>query len=48
VPSSESWWDVPVAEESALDSTQAARAAYDEQKTAQRGYLRPSETRDTP
>jgi 3D-(3,5/4)-trihydroxycyclohexane-1,2-dione acylhydrolase (decyclizing) len=48
VPSSESWWDVPIAEESALDSTQAARAAYDEQKTAQRGYLRPSETRDTP
>jgi 3D-(3,5/4)-trihydroxycyclohexane-1,2-dione acylhydrolase (decyclizing) len=38
-PSSESWWDVPVAEVSALDTTQAARAAYDEAKRAQRPYL---------
>jgi 3D-(3,5/4)-trihydroxycyclohexane-1,2-dione acylhydrolase (decyclizing) len=46
VPSSESWWDVPIAETSELDSTRTARAAYDDQKTAQRGYLRPSEKRD--
>ncbi len=46
VPSSESWWDVPVAETSELESTRAARAAYDENKTAQRGYLKPSEKRD--
>jgi 3D-(3,5/4)-trihydroxycyclohexane-1,2-dione acylhydrolase (decyclizing) len=38
-PSSESWWDVPVAEVSALESTQAARAAYDEAKRSQRSYL---------
>jgi 3D-(3,5/4)-trihydroxycyclohexane-1,2-dione acylhydrolase (decyclizing) len=38
-PSSESWWDVPVAEVSQLDTTQAARAAYDEAKRAQRTYL---------
>jgi len=30
VPSSESWWDVPVSETSALESTQKARAAYEE------------------
>jgi 3D-(3,5/4)-trihydroxycyclohexane-1,2-dione acylhydrolase (decyclizing) len=46
VPSSESWWDVPVAETSALDSTRAARAAYDEHKTAQRGYLKPADRTD--
>ena len=46
VPSSESWWDVPIAETSELDSTRTARAAYEDQKTAQRGYLRPSEKRD--
>jgi 3D-(3,5/4)-trihydroxycyclohexane-1,2-dione acylhydrolase (decyclizing) len=39
VPSSESWWDVPVAEVSALASTQEARAAYEEAKRAQRLYL---------
>ena len=38
-PSSDSWWDVPVAEVSALESTQAARAAYDEAKRSQRSYL---------
>jgi 3D-(3,5/4)-trihydroxycyclohexane-1,2-dione acylhydrolase (decyclizing) len=43
VPSSESWWDVPVAETSALDSTRAARAAYEQGKAAQRGYLRPAD-----
>ncbi|GGQ61845.1 3D-(3,5/4)-trihydroxycyclohexane-1,2-dione acylhydrolase (decyclizing) [Couchioplanes azureus] len=39
VPSSESWWDVPVAEVSALDSTRAARAAYESAKRGQRPYL---------
>jgi 3D-(3,5/4)-trihydroxycyclohexane-1,2-dione acylhydrolase (decyclizing) len=39
VPSSESWWDVPVAEVSTLDSTQSARIAYDAAKRAQRQYL---------
>ncbi|HEX7163124.1 MAG TPA: 3D-(3,5/4)-trihydroxycyclohexane-1,2-dione acylhydrolase (decyclizing) [Trebonia sp.] len=39
VPSSQAWWDVPVAEVSALTSTQKAREAYDEAKRAQRPYL---------
>ncbi len=38
-PSSEAWWDVPVAEVSALASTQKAREAYDEAKRDQRPYL---------
>ena len=38
-PSSEAWWDVPVAEVSRLESTQVARAAYDEAKRGQRTYL---------
>jgi hypothetical protein len=41
VPSSESWWDVPVAETSTLDSTTRARAAYDEAKRGQHPYLDP-------
>ncbi len=39
-PSSEAWWDVPVAEVSALDTTRVARAAYDQNKQAQQPYLR--------
>ena len=39
VPSSESWWDVPVSEVSTLDSTQTARSAYDAAKRGQRLYL---------
>ena len=39
VPSSESWWDVPVSETSALDSTQQARTAYEAAKRDQRMYL---------
>jgi 3D-(3,5/4)-trihydroxycyclohexane-1,2-dione acylhydrolase (decyclizing) len=39
VPSSQSWWDVPVAEVSALTSTQKARTAYEEAKRGQRLYL---------
>jgi 3D-(3,5/4)-trihydroxycyclohexane-1,2-dione acylhydrolase (decyclizing) len=38
-PESESWWDVPVAEVSALESTQGARTTYDTAKRSQRTYL---------
>ena len=41
-PDSESWWDVPVAETSSLDSTRDARTTYEKHKTMQRTYLRPS------
>jgi 3D-(3,5/4)-trihydroxycyclohexane-1,2-dione acylhydrolase (decyclizing) len=39
VPSSESWWDVPVAETAELDSTRQARAIYEARKREQRPYL---------
>src|SRR6266700_491087 len=39
VPSSQSWWAVPVSETSALESTQQARAAYQAAKRDQRLYL---------
>jgi 3D-(3,5/4)-trihydroxycyclohexane-1,2-dione acylhydrolase (decyclizing) len=39
VPSSESWWDVPVSEVSELDSTRHARTEYDAHKRSQRQYL---------
>ena len=42
-PSSESWWDVPVSEVAELDSTRAARQTYEQNKAAQRSYLRPAE-----
>ena len=42
-PSSEGWWDVPVAEVSALDSTHSARAAYERHKRDQKPYLRTPE-----
>ena len=38
-PSSESWWDVPVAEVAELDATRAARTSYDDHKSAQRLFL---------
>ena len=38
-PSSEAWWDVPVAEVSALESTRRAREEYDANKPSQRHYL---------
>ncbi|MQA25601.1 MAG: 3D-(3,5/4)-trihydroxycyclohexane-1,2-dione acylhydrolase (decyclizing) [Micromonosporaceae bacterium] len=38
-PDSEAWWDVPVAEVSALDSTRAARQRHEDAKRAQRPYL---------
>jgi 3D-(3,5/4)-trihydroxycyclohexane-1,2-dione acylhydrolase (decyclizing) len=39
VPSSQSWWDVPVSEVSALASTQQARVVYEAAKRDQRLYL---------
>ncbi len=42
-PDSEAWWDVPVAEVAALDSTRAARAEYERDKATQQPYLRPRE-----
>ena len=41
VPSSESWWDVPVSEVAALDSTQQARKTYEAHKAEQRPFLTP-------
>ena len=38
-PSSESWWDVPVAQVSVLDSTRAARRTYEANASAQKPYL---------
>src|SRR3954469_12714280 len=39
VPSSESWWDVPVSEVAALDSTQQARKAYGGHKRDQKPLI---------
>ncbi|MGH3341691.1 MAG: 3D-(3,5/4)-trihydroxycyclohexane-1,2-dione acylhydrolase (decyclizing) [Carbonactinosporaceae bacterium] len=38
-PSSEAWWDVPVAEVATLDTTRAARASYQQGRQAQRRFL---------
>jgi 3D-(3,5/4)-trihydroxycyclohexane-1,2-dione acylhydrolase (decyclizing) len=43
-PDSEAWWDVPVAEVAALDSTRAARAAYERDKATQKTYLKTPKT----
>jgi 3D-(3,5/4)-trihydroxycyclohexane-1,2-dione acylhydrolase (decyclizing) len=39
VPGFESWWDVPVAETSKLESVQTARAAYEQAKRKERYFL---------
>ncbi len=39
VPSSESWWDVPVSEVAQLDSTQQARTTYEAHKATQRPLI---------
>ena len=44
-PDSEAWWDVPVAEVSALASTQAARTAYERSRSAQRAHLASGDAR---
>jgi len=41
VPSSESWWDVPVSQVAQLESTQAAYKTYQEHKAEQRSLLTP-------
>jgi 3D-(3,5/4)-trihydroxycyclohexane-1,2-dione acylhydrolase (decyclizing) len=38
-PPSDAWWDVPVAEVAALQTTRDARAAYEKAKQRQRPYL---------
>src|SRR4029453_17175379 len=48
VPSSESWWDVPVSEVAQLESTQRAFETYQEPKSRQRPFLRPSEQEGSP
>jgi 3D-(3,5/4)-trihydroxycyclohexane-1,2-dione acylhydrolase (decyclizing) len=45
-PDGEAWWDVAVAEVSALDSAREARARYADAKRAQRTYLTPARTGD--
>src|SRR4051812_44435942 len=47
-PSSEAWWDVPVAEVAALDSTHDARRVYEREKATQKTYLRTRDTVRTP
>ena len=47
-PSSEAWWDVPVAEVAALDSTRAARERYEAAKATQNTYLNTPNTVRTP
>ncbi|MGI8954305.1 MAG: thiamine pyrophosphate-dependent enzyme, partial [Nocardioidaceae bacterium] len=45
-PESPAWWDVPVAEVSALESTQRARTAYVAAKDTQRAHLKPASDHD--
>jgi 3D-(3,5/4)-trihydroxycyclohexane-1,2-dione acylhydrolase (decyclizing) len=47
-PDSEAWWDVPVSEVAALQSTRDARAVYERNKATQHTYLRTPETVRTP
>jgi 3D-(3,5/4)-trihydroxycyclohexane-1,2-dione acylhydrolase (decyclizing) len=42
-PDSESWWDVPVSEVAALESTRTARAEYEAGKARQKTYLKTPE-----
>ena len=42
-PDSHSWWDVPVSQESTLDSTQEAYQRYAEWKRVQRPLIKPSD-----
>jgi 3D-(3,5/4)-trihydroxycyclohexane-1,2-dione acylhydrolase (decyclizing) len=46
-PGSESWWDVPVAEVSNLDSTREARRSYEVSKARQRNFLAADASRDS-
>ena len=42
-PSSEAWWDVPVAEVAELETTRAARERYEQHKRTQKQHLSPGE-----
>ena len=44
VPGYESWWDVPIAEVSQIESVAAARKAYEEELRKERYFLRQSAT----
>ncbi|WP_035812686.1 3D-(3,5/4)-trihydroxycyclohexane-1,2-dione acylhydrolase (decyclizing) [Jiangella gansuensis] len=46
-PDSDSWWDVPVSETAALDTTRAARAEYERHKKAQRPLIGPERTKES-
>jgi 3D-(3,5/4)-trihydroxycyclohexane-1,2-dione acylhydrolase (decyclizing) len=41
VPDYESWWDVPVAEVSRMETVNAAREEYEQGRRAQRAYVEP-------
>lgn len=43
VPSYESWWDVPVAEVSAMPAVDEARAAWEEGRAKEREFLQPGQ-----
>jgi 3D-(3,5/4)-trihydroxycyclohexane-1,2-dione acylhydrolase (decyclizing) len=45
-PDSQSWWDVPVSQTSALDSTQEAYETYAGWKKVQRPYVKPYDSKD--
>lgn len=45
-PPGSSWWDVPISGVSALESTQQARAWYDEMRQPQRHYLRSTQPKE--
>jgi 3D-(3,5/4)-trihydroxycyclohexane-1,2-dione acylhydrolase (decyclizing) len=47
-PSSQSWWDVPVAEVAELDATRQARKAYEEGRAQQRVFVTPSDSEERP
>jgi 3D-(3,5/4)-trihydroxycyclohexane-1,2-dione acylhydrolase (decyclizing) len=47
-PDSEAWWDVPVSQVSALDTTRAAFAAYQDHKATQRPLVAPPERSELP
>jgi 3D-(3,5/4)-trihydroxycyclohexane-1,2-dione acylhydrolase (decyclizing) len=47
-PSSEAWWDVPVAEVAEVETTRAARSDYERHKRTQRQYVSTSERVEIP
>ena len=47
-PDSQSWWDVPISQVSALETTQVAYEGYRAHKAPQRALITPSEGADRP